>query len=127
MWVVQEAALADLIRVRYEGVEMQWIHLVTAFELLINKQPMLGGLLLDGLISEPGCFVSTKSPRPIASATLPPLFEIRRRIQSGEDRPLAVLLTWLRGRKVEDLKDKILCNSWNLLPVACAATPSRLQ
>jgi hypothetical protein len=121
MWVVQETALAGSIRVRYEGVEMQWDQLVMASDLLTVKQSTLGVFLMDGLSLEPGRSTSTRSPRPIAFVTLPSLVAIRRRAQSGKDRPLAELLTWLRSHKAKDLRDKIFA-----IHGICSPLPARL-
>ncbi|RDL40248.1 uncharacterized protein BP5553_00227 [Venustampulla echinocandica] len=107
MWVVQEAALARSIRVRYEGIDIQWGHLLTLFELLHTKHSTLGGLLMDGLIISPEGKVSTNSPRPIASATFESMAEIRRKVQSGEERPLAEMLMHCRRFKATYDKDKI--------------------
>jgi hypothetical protein len=107
MWVLQEAALARSIRFRYEGVEIQWDHLVTLFDLLLSKHSTLGSLLMDGLIIGQGRQVSSKSPRPIVSATFQSMAEIRRRVQSNEERPLAELLTYCRRFQASHLKDKI--------------------
>jgi hypothetical protein len=127
MWVLQEAALARSIRLRYEGVEIQWDHLTNVFDLLLTKHSTLGKLLMDGLIIGQEGQVSTKSPRPIASATFNSIDEIRRRVQSNEERPLAELLTHCRRFQASHQKDKIfaihgICSQLpeHLLPPDCS-------